>query len=276
MAYLSRHRRRGHPCSPASSTSATSRGRTHRGSRAVRARTARSSGDEVKLRNGKPVKEEILARRHAGTTAVTGKDDDLSPIRTARRRPVRRLRLPLLARSSTPARPSRQRTGFQGGGIGLGRRLPDPLVGWSAGTENPAAAEKAGFTVVDGRIVLPLAGGQGQLCPAQSRRGGNTNPAKDVEITIRRPGPADKAYEQRADEVFLDAPWKKVAVGVGGVSAANDPADDEPFLDVVQGYRSFPQHERSGAVALTPARRCRPPVLANVEQAGGCVVTPTA
>lgn len=39
--------------------------------------------------------------------------------------------------------------------------------------------------------------------------------------------------------MFLDAPWKKVAVGVGGVSAANDPADDEPFLDVVQGYRSF-------------------------------------
>lgn len=195
--------------------------------------------DEVKLRNGKPVKEEILwLVAMPGTTAVTGKDDDHSPIE-----PLDVVRFAVSgyrwgqvidARKALPAA-----NGFKAGESASGDVYRIRLVGWSAETENPAAAEKAGFTVVDGRIVLRSQEDKDNYVLAQSRRGGNTNPAKDVEITIRRPCPADKAYEQRADEVFLDAPWKKVAVGVGGVSAANDPADDEPFLDVVQGYRSF-------------------------------------
>lgn len=193
-------------------------------------REAREFGkEEVKQRNGKPVKEEILwLVAMPGTTAVTGKDDDLSPIE-----PLDVVRYALSgykwgqvidARKALPAA-----NGFKAGESASGDVYTIRLVGWSAETENPAAAEKAGFTVVDGRIVLRSQEDKDQYVLAQSRRGGNTNPAVDLEIAIRRPLPADKAYEQRADEVFLDAPWKKVAVGVGGGASAEVGGDDEPF-----------------------------------------------
>lgn len=184
--------------------------------------------EEVKLRNGKPVKEEVLwLVAMPDTTAVVGKDDDLSLIE-----PLDVVRYALSgykwgqvidARKNLPAA-----SGFKAGESASGDVYRIELVGWSAETENPAAAEKAGFTVVDGRIVLRSQEDKDSYVLAQSRRGGNTNPAVDLEISIRRPGPADKAYEQRADEVFLDAPWKKVSVGAGA-GASSDPSDDEPF-----------------------------------------------
>lgn len=187
--------------------------------------------DEVKLRNGKPVKEEILwLVAMPGTNAVTGKDDDHTAIE-----PLDVVRFAVSgfrwgqvidARKALPAA-----SGFKAGESASGDVYTITLVGWSAETENPAAAQQAGFTVVDGRIVLRSQEDKDRYVLAQSRRGGNTNPAKDVEIAIRRPTPADKAYEQRADEVFLDAPWKKVTAGVGGGAPdrADDPSDLEPF-----------------------------------------------
>lgn len=183
--------------------------------------------EEVKLRNGKPMKEEILwLVAMPTTTAVTGKEDDLSPIEAL---DVVRYAVSgykwgqvIDARKQLPAA-----NGFKLGESASGDVYRIELIGWSAETENVAAAEKAGFTVIDGRIVLRSQEDKDNYVLAQSRRGGNTNPAVDLAITIRRPTPADKAYEQRADEIFLDAPWKKVAVGAGAPVEADDPG--EPF-----------------------------------------------
>lgn len=101
------------------------------------------------------------------------------------------------------------------------------LSGWSAETKNAAAAEKAGFTVIENRIVLRTQDEKDQYVLAQSRSGGNTNPAKDLEVVIRRPTSEDKAYEQRADELFLEKPWKRVLATVGG--GADEPVEEEPF-----------------------------------------------
>lgn len=117
--------------------------------------------------------------------------------------------------------------GFKAGQACSGDVYTIRLAGWSAETKNPAAAEKAGFTVVDGRIVLRSQEAKDAFVLAQSRNGGNTNPAKDYEITIRRPGPADKRWEQAADELFDRKPWQHAPVTAGSPGAPDD--DDEPF-----------------------------------------------
>lgn len=114
--------------------------------------------------------------------------------------------------------------GFKAGQACSGDVYEIELVGWSAETPNPKAAEAAGFTIRDGRIILRTQQEKDDYVVAQSRKGGNTNPAKDLEITIRRPTSDEKAYEQAADEMFLAKPWQRVPVMAGG---GNEPAVEE-------------------------------------------------
>lgn len=176
-------------------------------------REAREFGKETaRLKaDGKPVKEEVLYLVvMPGTTATVGKDDDrtlaeeLSTVRVALS--GYKWGQVIGARKELPAA-----NGFRTGQSASGDVYTLRLVGWSAETQNPSAAEKAGFTVVDGRIILRSQEDKDRFVLAQSRTGGNTNPAKDFEVSIRRPGPADKAYEQAADEVFLSKPWERSA-----------------------------------------------------------------
>ena len=195
--------------------------------------------DEVKLRNGKPVKEEILwLVAMPGTTAVTGKDDDHSPIE-----PLDVVRFAVSgyrwgqvidARKALPRRTgsrpaNRPRATSTGSGSSAGPPRPRTRRGREGGLHRRRRPDRA-----------PLAGGQGQLRPRPVPPWWQHEPGEGRRDHDPPPRPGRQGVRAaRADEVFLDAPWKKVAVGVGGVSAANDPADDEPFLDVVQGYRSF-------------------------------------
>lgn len=126
------------------------------------------------------------------------------------------------ARKSLPAH-----AGFKAGQPCSGDVYEITLSGWSAETKNVQAAEKAGFTVVDGRIILTSQDAKDSYVLAQSRSGGNTNPAKDYTVTIRRPTAADKAWEQQADEMYLAKPWLKAPAMAGGGAAVED--DDEPF-----------------------------------------------
>lgn len=193
-------------------------------------REAREFGKETaKLRtDGRVAKEEILwLVAMPETTATVGKDDDRTPVQ-----PLDTVRYAVSgykwgqiieARKNLPAA-----NGFRAGQSASGDVYTIRLVGWSAETDNPAAATKAGFTVVDKRIVLRSQEDKDRYVLAQSRNGGNTNPAKDFEITIRRPGPADKAYEQAADEVFLAKPWERS--GTADTPTAEQAAGwEEPF-----------------------------------------------
>ena len=106
-------------------------------------------------------------------------------------------------------------SGFKAGVACSGDVYTITLAGWSAETKNPAAAQQAGFTVVEGRIVLRSQEEKDKYVLAQSRNGGNTNPAKDYAISIRRPNPDEKAWEQLADELFLAKPWLRQPAAVG-------------------------------------------------------------
>lgn len=66
------------------------------------------------------------------------------------------------------------------------------LIGWSTATENVAAAQNAGFTVVDGRIQIRTEEDREKYILAKARQGGNTNVAKDASITVRRPTDDEK------------------------------------------------------------------------------------
>lgn len=122
------------------------------------------------------------------------------------------------ARKALPAA-----AGFAAGQVASGDVYTITLTGWSAETKNAAAAERNGFTVVKDRIILRSQDAKDAYVLAQSRSGGNTNPAKDFTMTIARPTAADKRWEQAADAMFLAKPWKGTTVAA--------PADDEedPF-----------------------------------------------
>lgn len=124
--------------------------------------------------------------------------------------------------------------GFAAGQICSGDVYETTLTGWSAETKNAQAATAAGFTVVDGRIVLRAQEEKDRYVLAQSRNGGNTNPAKDFTITIRRPTAADKAWEQQADELYDSKPWDRSAEpAMAGATAAGSGGQhsefEEPF-----------------------------------------------
>lgn len=127
------------------------------------------------------------------------------------------------ARKALPAA-----NGFKAGQACSGDVYEIELIGWSAEAKNPKAAEAAGFTVRDGRIVMRTVEERTKYVLAQTERGGNTNVAKDIEVTIRRPTPADKAYEQAADELFLAKPWNRQLATVSAGSN-NAEEDYEPF-----------------------------------------------
>lgn len=123
-------------------------------------------------------------------------------------------------------------SGFKAGTLCSGDVWTIRLIGWSAETANVAAAAKAGFTVVDGRIVLRSQEDKDRYVLAQSRTGGNTNPAKDFEITIRRPNGDEKRWEQAGDELFDSKPWERSTpepAMAGGGGGGYNPDDDEPF-----------------------------------------------
>lgn len=119
-------------------------------------------------------------------------------------------------------------SGFKAGQPCSGDVYTITLAGWSAETKNPAAAEKAGFAVQDGRIILRTEADREKYVLAQIKTGGNTNPAKDYTIAIRRPTADEKRWEQAADELFDRKPWTRVPAAVGGGSDEHL-GDDEPF-----------------------------------------------
>ena len=125
--------------------------------------------------------------------------------------------------------------GFKAGQACSGDVYTIALTGWSAETKNAAAAQSAGFTVVEGRIVLRSQEEKDKYVLAQSRNGGNTNPAKDYSVTIRRPNPDEKRWEQAADDLFDRKPWTRQPVAVGAAAGEDRPSmpvdhgDFEPF-----------------------------------------------
>jgi hypothetical protein len=123
------------------------------------------------------------------------------------------------ARKALPAA-----NGFKAGQPCSGDVYTIKLIGWSATTENPKVAEEAGFTVIDGRIVLRTEDERDRYVLARTRQGGNTNTAGDYEIAIRRPTSEDKRWEQAADELFMSKPWE----GMASAQASED-SDHEPF-----------------------------------------------
>lgn len=189
------------------------------------------SGDPKTKSDGSPALEEVMYFiALPGTTATTGNaENGFESVQ-----PLDEVRFSVSgwkwgqvidARKALPAA-----NGFKAGQPCSGDIYTITLIGWSAETKNPAAAEKAGYTVTDGRIVLRSQEAKDSYVLAQSRQGGNTNPAKDYSITIRRPEAADKAYEQAADALFLAKPWTKQATTAGADGgASNDDSDLEPF-----------------------------------------------
>lgn len=125
-------------------------------------------------------------------------------------------------RKSLPAR-----AGFAAGQPCSGDVYTIELSGWSVKAENPGAAERAGFTVIDNRIVMRTEEEREKYVLHQTRTGGNSNTGKDITITIRRPNDDEKRWEQAADELYSTKPWLKVAAGGGQAEA--DGGDDEPF-----------------------------------------------
>ncbi len=177
-----------------------------------------------------PLKEEVLwLIAMPGTTAVVGNAESGYEVVE----PGTRVRYAISgfkwgqvidARKNLPAH-----AGFRAGQLCSGDVYTIELVGWSAETKNAEAATRAGFSVVDGRIVLRNQDEKDKYVLAQSRSGGNTNPAKDLAVTIRRISPDEKAWEQLADEMYLAKPW----IQAGGNQPAGDPdaydPADEPF-----------------------------------------------
>jgi hypothetical protein len=113
--------------------------------------------------------------------------------------------------------------GFEAGRPCSGDVYTISLIGWSASTENPKAAIEAGFTVVEGRIVLRTEDERDRYILARTRQGGNANTGQDFEISIRRPAPDEKRWEQMADELYLSKPWESTA------AADITPDEEEPF-----------------------------------------------
>lgn len=126
------------------------------------------------------------------------------------------------ARKTLPAH-GQLRSGQPGGGD----VVTITHIGWSTATDNPAAAVQAGFTVVDGRIVMRSTEERERYVLAKMRQGGgNVNTATDLEITTRRPTPAEKVYEDQADALWLTEPWKASEADVAKLGAG--PFDEAP------------------------------------------------
>lgn len=128
------------------------------------------------------------------------------------------------ARKALPAA-----NGFKAGQPCSGDIYEIELVSWSAQPTNLEALRKEGFHIEDGRIVLRTQDEKDRYVVLQSRAGGNTNAAKDLKVTVRRPTADEKAWEQAADELFLAKPWKRAPALVGAGGPSHDIEDEEAF-----------------------------------------------
>lgn len=184
------------------------------------------TGDPKFKDNGKELLEEVMwFIAMPGTTAGTGKlDDGLTPIEAGDT--VRfsvsgfKWKQVIDARKALP-----EYAGFKAGTSCSGDVYEITLAGFSAATENPQAAVNAGFKVEEGRIVLRSQKEKEDYVLAQSRRGGNTNSARDFTITVRRPTTAEKRFEQEADALFASKPWERQPEP----AMAGGHQDEEPF-----------------------------------------------
>lgn len=183
--------------------------------------------------DGRPLLEEIMHFvAMPGTTAGLGNlEEGLTPIEVASH--VRwsvsgfKWKTTIDGRKALP-----EYAGFKAGTPCSGDVYTIGLTGWSAATDNPQGAVNAGFTVVEGRIVMRDEESHERWVLAQVKRGSNTNSAKDYELTIRRPSSADHEYERQADELFLSKWWEGGdPVMAGGGSSMQQP-ESEPFLDI--------------------------------------------
>lgn len=196
----------------------------------VRAQQDYSTKETKKKKDGSDAKELVMwFVAMPGTTAKTGSPDDPQAIEAGAhvRYAVSGFKWGQVidGQKQLP-----EYAGFKTGTPCSGDVYTITLVGWSAETDNAPAATKAGFTVVEGRIVMRTQEQKDAYVLAQSRRGGNTNPAKDFEITIRRPRADEKAWEQAADALFDEKPWDRQPAMAGAPSTSNyDPAVDEDF-----------------------------------------------
>lgn len=125
--------------------------------------------------------------------------------------------------------------------IGKGREASSDvytirLVGWSSATENPEAARKAGFTVVEKRIVMTTDDEHEQWVLARVKQGANTNAARDFQVTIRRADfTAEHEWVKLADALWERKPWEQQAaapaesVEVQHPVEVGDELPEEPF-----------------------------------------------
>jgi hypothetical protein len=161
--------------------------------------------------DGKPQLEEILHLvAMPGTVATVGSEDDVRPVESFDH--VRwsvsgfKWGQVIEQRRGLPAA-----FGFRAGQSCSSDVYTISLIGWSAETENPQRAEQAGFVVEKAngksRVILRSQEDKDRYVIAQSRAGGNTNPAKDYAISIRRHAPEERAWAQAADDLFLSKPW---------------------------------------------------------------------
>ena len=120
-------------------------------------------------------------------------------------------------------------SGFRAGDMCSGDVYTIELIGWSVKTENPAAAKAAGFTVVEGRIIMRTQDEKNRYVLARSERGENTNVGNDIHITIRRPTADEKRWEQLADELYDSKVWAKTAAAAADAHSSAEFGDEEPF-----------------------------------------------
>lgn len=180
--------------------------------------------------DGKPLLEEVMHFiAMPGSTAGTGKlDEGLAVVADGAH--VRfavsgyKWKQVIDARKALPAY-----AGFTAGTSCSGDIYEITLAGWSAETKNPQAAVNAGFTVVDGRVILRTQEDKDKYVLAQSRSGGNTNPARDYDISIRRPRADEKRWEQEADALFAQKPWERQPEPVMAGAQSTSYGDTEPF-----------------------------------------------
>lgn len=119
--------------------------------------------------------------------------------------------------------------GFRSGEMCSGDVYTIELIGWSVKSETPAFAKANGLTVVDGRIVMRTTDEKNRYVLARSERGENTNVGNDIHITIRRPNPDEKRWEQLADELYDSKVWAKTATAAADAHSSAELGDEEPF-----------------------------------------------
>lgn len=174
----------------------------------------------------KPRLEEILHFvAMPGTTAGVGDREALAPIE-----PGTHVRFPVKAHKWGQVLDARKALtdddGYPAGKTCPGDVYTITLCGWSRKTDNPAAAEKAGFAVANGRVILRTQEDKDRYVLIQSRAGGNTNTAVDYDISIRRPTADERQWELAADELYLSKPWETTAPAA---PAIDDEDDEDPF-----------------------------------------------